>query len=81
MSEERNINYKVLEKIAIIGAINDHVTTELRLVEYGEYKAKIDLRRWRVKDGKEIPLKGLTLDREEAIALNKALTAYLSAER
>ena len=81
MSEERNINYKVLEKIAVIGVIGDHITTELRLVEYGDYKPKLDLRRWRVKDDNEIPLKGLTLDIDEAKALNQALTDYLGAER
>ena len=61
--------YRIEQRIAVIGETGGGYTTELNRVAYRGYPPKLDLRKWR--EGK--PLKGITLSEEEARNLYEAL--------
>lgn len=61
-------DFEVTERIAVLDSSGAY-TTELNMVAYNGYPAKLDLRKWR--DGQ--PLKGITLTEDEARKLLAAL--------
>lgn len=66
--------YTILKDVAEIGQQGK----ALKVIQWGERAAKLDLRMWR-KDGEELkPGKGLTLTKEEAKELAEALQEYLA---
>lgn len=67
--------FEVLQDVATIGTTGK----ALKVVAWGGRAAKLDLRQWR-KDGDELkPGKGITLTKEEAQALHKALGDFLAS--
>ena len=75
----RGFSYKIVKPIAIIGGYGDE-SKELNLISYGKYPPKYDLRSWTTDAfGQPKMLKGLTLSKEEAIALRDALNEELKA--
>lgn len=65
----KEIKFEVTERIAVLSDSGNGNTTELNMVAFGDYKPKLDLRRWR--DGQ--PMKGIALTDEEARNLLTAL--------
>lgn len=75
LKKAKNFNYEVKETLATLSNTETE-TTELRIVSYNNYKPKLDLHKWEIKDNKEKMLRGLTLTNEEAIRLLEALQKY-----
>lgn len=74
------IDYKVEKAISTIST-SGKTQKSLALVSWNGHPAKLDLRVWRTDEaGKEVPGKGITLNREEAEKLAAALTEYLTGE-
>lgn len=69
---ERSIDFKVVERFAVISSNAAGYTLELNKVSYHGNPAKLDLRKW--KDGQ--PMKGVTLSDAEACKLREALDKY-----
>ena len=65
----KTIEFEITERIAVLSDNGNGGTMELNVVSYGEFKPKLDVRRWR--NGQ--PLKGITLTDDEARALLTAL--------
>lgn len=75
----RGFSYKIVKHIAVIGGIGDEAK-ELNLISYGNRPPKYDLRSWTTDDnGQPKMMRGITLSREEAIALWNALNKELGA--
>lgn len=62
-------NYKIIQKIAVIGGKPEGVTKEINIVKWGVYEPMIDIRRWQG----DIASKGISLKQEEALKLFEAL--------
>lgn len=78
-TQNRGFSYKIVKPIAVIGGFGDEAK-ELNLISYGNRTPKYDLRSWTTDDnGQPKMLKGITLSREEAIALRDALNKELEA--
>jgi len=71
---EKSLDFKVVERIAVINGNSAGYTLELNKVSYHGNPAKLDLRKW--KDGQ--PLKGVTLSDADASKLREALDKYHS---
>lgn len=69
--------FEIIEKLAVIGRKDAKHPKELNIVQWGDMKPKFDLRKW--KDGE--PLKGLTLDEEEAYDLMIELNTFFRGGR
>lgn len=65
---------EIIEHIATL-ATNGQYTKELNFVSYNDSKPKLDLRRWQRCGEDAFPLKGMTLETEEARILRDALNA------
>lgn len=63
-----------------IGKLGENSKMELRVVSWNDREAKLDIRQWYEKDGKEQCGKGVSLTNEEAKALIDLLTEYMSDE-
>ena len=51
------------------------LTMELNLISYNGAEPKFDLRKWRMKDDKPTMQKGVTMTREELLALRDLLNS------
>lgn len=60
-----------------IGVLSDSgtLTMELNLISYSGAGPKYDLRKWRMKDDKPTMHKGVTMTREELLALRDLLNS------
>ena len=67
-----SFEYKIKQRIGVVGKKLNGDTLELNLIQYGKYPAKYDLRRW---SGGNM-LKGLTMDADELTALKTVLNSY-----
>jgi hypothetical protein len=76
-TQNRGFSYRIVKPIAVIGGFGDEAK-ELNLVSFGKYPPKYDIRAWTTDDnGLPKMLKGITLSRDEAIALRDALNKEL----
>lgn len=66
------VTYEIVKEIATLSE-TDNATKRLALVSWNGAPAKIDIRSW-LKDGK--PLKGVTLNEDEARQLVEVLNDY-----
>lgn len=66
---------KIIKKIATIKEWKN-VSIELNLIDWGDGKAKYDLRKWE----NETPLKGVSMDRDSLEALYRAVSKELEHE-
>ena len=65
--------YDITEEIAVLSEKNGY-SKEINMVSYNDAEPKIDIRNWSVdEDGEKRMGKGITLNKEEAIALRNAL--------
>jgi|GEM_PF-6402551 hypothetical protein len=69
-----DFTYHIQEKIATISKKLNGETLELNKIQYGNYNAKFDLRRW----SGDIMYKGVTLSDDELKALKDSLNQYLN---
>lgn len=72
------LSYDILEKFGSLSTNKSGWELQLNFVQWGDNQPKFDLRSWSPDNSKMG--KGLTLSHEEIVALNKVLTAILSAE-
>lgn len=63
-----------------IGKLGENSKYELRVVSWNGADAKIDIRNWYEKDGKEQSGKGIALTNDEAKMLVDLLTKYMNDE-
>lgn len=66
-----NIKYEIKEEIAVISEGSKGWNKELNLVSWNDREPKYDLRDWSID--KQKMGKGITLSKDEIIALRKAL--------
>ena len=72
-TQNRGFSYRIVKPIAVIGGFGDEAK-ELNLVSFMHRPPKYDIRSWTTDDnGQPKMLRGITLSREEAIALRDAL--------
>lgn len=64
--------YEIVKPIAVLGE-SGKLTTELNVVRYNSNEPKYDLRKWRACSAGKKMQKGLTLTKEELIALRDVL--------
>ena len=75
----KDFSYEIKAHLATLSTVQGEkreIALELNLISFGDRPAKYDLRTWDRTNGKM--LKGVTLTREEAEALTKALTDHLT---
>ncbi len=77
MAKTNEITYDVKKKI---GKLGEDSNKELRIVSWNDREAKLDIRSWTEKDGKERCGKGIGLTVDEAKALVDLLNEYLNEE-
>lgn len=68
-----DFRYEINEKIAQLSS-KDEYTCEVNVITYGASRPKLDIRRWDREQDKM--LKGITLNKEEALALYEALKDF-----
>ena len=74
MKLENNINFRIEKHYATIST-SKRSTLELNRVSFGDYPAKLDLRRWGTDpDGGRIPYKGVQLNDDEYEILKKIIS-------
>ncbi len=65
--------YEINEEVAVLSE-NGDFTCEANIITYGTGRAKLDIRKWnRAEDKMQ---KGITLNKEEALALFEALKDF-----
>ena len=69
-----SFEYKIQEKIGILSKRYTGETLELNIIQYGDYDAKYDLRRW--ESG--IMHKGVTLNENELKKLRDLINNHLN---
>lgn len=69
------IQFKIERKLGVLGPSGKDWTTELNLVSWNGREAKLDIRSW--NPAHDRMGKGIALNRDEAVQLRDALTAYL----
>ena len=72
----KEFSYEIKEHLATLSTVQGEkreITLELNLISFGDRPAKYDLRTWDRTNGKL--LKGVTLTREEAEALQLLITS------
>lgn len=74
MAKTNDFSYEVKNTLGTLGEDSKY---ELRVVAWNGKEAKIDIRQWYEKDGKEMCGKGVSLTNDEAQALVDLLTDYL----
>jgi len=65
------IKYEIVKKIGVLSKAGSGWTKELNLISWNDREAKYDLRDWSADGGKMG--KGVTLSREELLALKELL--------
>lgn len=73
---ERSISCVIDRELATLSTYKD-TEKKLTLTGWNRYTPKLDIRTWKRENGELKPLKGITLNIEEAKNLSKALTEYL----
>ena len=67
-----SFSYEIKERLGILSqSENGDFTTEINLISYNGAAPKVDIRKWDRRTDKM--LKGITLTREEAVALKDTL--------
>lgn len=69
-----DIKFEIIKPIGIISG-NENNSKELNLVKWGSGEPKYDIRSW--QDNHSKPLKGITLTKDELIALRSAIDTAL----
>lgn len=65
--------YDITEEIAVLSDKNGY-TKEINMISYNGAEPKVDIRNWSIdEDGEKRMGKGITLSKEEAMALRDAL--------
>lgn len=74
MKRAENFSWEVIEAFGNFSEERKNYTREVNQISWNGATPVYDIRGWRVgKDGKKHPLKGLSLSREELIALRDIL--------
>lgn len=71
MKNQNRVKFNIVEQIGVLKS--GPYSLELNLVEWGNLKAKYDLRDWKLEGGQKMPCKGITLDLEQLRALKGLL--------
>jgi len=72
---EKNITCEIVEPIAVLSENEKGYTKEINLVSWNGAEPKIDIRNWH--PGRERSGKGITLTKDEARVLAKAMNEML----
>ncbi len=72
----QDIRFEVTDRIAVLSDNGKGYTLEMNMVSFGDYKPKLDLRKWH--DGQ--PMKGIQLTEEEARGLMAALQKHFEGD-
>ena len=77
MARTNDFSYEVKNTL---GTLGENSKYQLRVVAWNGKEAKLDIRQWYEKDGKEMCNKGISLTNEEAKELVNLLNDYLNDE-
>lgn len=70
----KTFTYEIKQNIGVLSDTGT-LATELNLISYNDAAPKFDLRKWRVIDGQKKMQKGITMTREELLALRDLLNS------
>ena len=70
----KEFTYEIKKHIGVLSDTGT-LTMELNLVSYNGAEPKFDLRKWRMKDDKPTMQKGVTMTRDELLALRDLLNS------
>lgn len=70
----KTFTYEIQKNIGVLSDTGT-MTMELNLISYNGAEPKFDLRKWRMKDDKPVMQKGITMTREELLALRNLLNS------
>lgn len=70
----KKFTYEIKKHIGVLSDTGT-LTMELNLVSYNGAEPKFDLRKWRMKDDKPTMQKGVTMTRDELLALRDLLNS------
>lgn len=74
MKDTKDFSWEVVEALGNFSEERKNYTRELNLISWNGAKPVYDIRGWRIgKDGIKHPLKGMSLNREELMALRDLL--------
>jgi hypothetical protein len=70
----KEFTYEIKKHIGVLSDTGT-LTMELSLISYNGAEPKFDLRKWRMKDDKPTMQKGVTMTRDELLALRDLLNS------
>lgn len=70
----KEFTYEIKKHIGVLSDTGT-LTMELNLISYNGAEPKFDLRKWRMKDDKPTMQKGVTMTRDELLALRDLLNS------
>lgn len=76
----KEITCEIKKQVAVLAHIGKQSTIEVNMISWNGAPAKLDIRKWTVKEGKRLMLRGVSLDKEASAALALALEGVSSSD-